>query len=163
MTNLTLRPFRNSKLLPTAFPTDLFEDFDKFFDMNRFFEGLDFFDSTSNNLSLKGFPRGDIFVQDNQLVLELALAGYSKDQLSIKVSPEKHQIVISAEKKDDGDNGKNGRSLARRSFRKTVEVLPEWNLEEAQVSYENGLLRMTVPPVEVKPEPEPKYIDVDIK
>jgi len=161
MTKLMLRPFRSSRLLPTAFPTDVFEDFDRFFNLDRFFEGLDFFDSASNNLSLRGFPRGDIYVEDKQLTLELALAGYSKDQLSIQVSPENNQIIISATKEDDEKT--NGRSLARRSFKKTVEVLPQWDLQKAEVSYEDGLLRVVVPPVEEAPEPEPKYIDLDIK
>lgn len=162
MTKLMLRPFRSSRLLPTAFPTDVFEDFDRFFNLDRFFEGLDLFDSASNNLSLRGFPRGDIFVEDKHLNLEFALAGYSKDQLSIQVSPENNQILISAEKKDDEEKG-NGRSLARRSFKKTVEVLPQWDLQKAEVSFEDGLLRVVVPPVEEAPEPEPKYIDLDIK
>lgn len=161
MTKLTLRPFRSSRALPTAFPTDIFEDFDKFFNLDKFFSGLNAFDSASNNLSLKGFPRGDIFVEDKHLVMEFALAGYSKDQLGIQVSPENNQIIVSAEKKDD--DKKNGRSVARRSFKKVVEVLPEWGLEKSEVSYQDGLLRISVPPVEVESEPEPNFIDLEIK
>lgn len=165
MSKLMRRPFGGGGLFPTAFPADISREFENFFDLDKFFRHLDLFDAPSRSLALRGFPRGDIFVEDNNLVLELALAGYSKDQLQVQVSKDDHQVIISAGKKDkdDGEESRPGRSLARRSFKKIVEVLPEWDLEKAEVVYKDGLLRVVVPPVDNNKEDKPEYTTVEIK
>lgn len=163
MTKLVRSPFSRGSLYPTAFTNDIFRDFEDFFNLDKFFGNLDMFDSTSRSMALRGFPRGDVFVEDGNLHLELALAGYSKDQLSVQVSKENGEVVVSAEKKEEG---KSGRSLARRSFRKAFSVLPEWDLEKVDVSFMDGLLLLIIPPVpqvEPEPEPEPTYTQLEIK
>ena len=167
-TNLTInRPngiIRRNRGFPTAFPTDIFKDFEDFFGLDRFFGDLADFDPTGKNLRLtRGFPKGDVFLEDGKLILELGLAGYSKDQLEVLV--EEGKLTVAAEKKDEGGEGSEGggRALRRRSFRKVFNILPEWNLEEANVSYQDGLLRVEVPAVEPEPEPEKEVKKLEIK
>lgn len=169
MTNLIQRRPNNilsrSKMLPTAFPTDIFRDLEDFFKLDRFFGDLADFDPVGHNLRLtKGFPKGDVFLENGNLIVELGLAGYSKDQLEVLV--EDGKLTIAAEKKDEGgeENSEGGgRTLRRRSFRKVFNILPEWKLEEATVTYQDGLLRVEIPPVEPEPEPEKQVIKLDIK
>lgn len=147
-----LNPFRVNSF-PTLFPSNFFDEFD------RLLAGLGDFDSEHGNLSLrKGFPKGDVYTEDGNVIIELALAGYNKEQLSVRI--EDNSLVVSAEKVDEPDNN-NGRSLARRAFSKVFpNFTNEWNLESADVSYRDGLLRIVVPPHE---EPSAAVTELEIK
>lgn len=136
-----LNPFRINSF-PTLFPSTIFDDFE------NLLTGLCDFDSEHGNLSLrKGFPKGDVYMDDGSVVIELALAGYNKEQLSVRV--EDNSLVVSAEKVENNDVG--GRSLARRAFSKVFpNFTNEWDLEQAKIIYQDGLLRITVPPIKEK-------------
>jgi HSP20 family molecular chaperone IbpA len=140
--NNSLSPFRTLTNFPTIFPSDIFEEMDKFF------TGLNVFDRDTLNLKISGFPKGDLFVEDGKLIIELALAGYSKEQLSV-LADDTGSLVVSADKTES--NG--GRSLARRSFTRTFPQLGRgWDVAVSDVTYCNGLLRIVVPPVAHKEE-----------
>lgn len=146
--NNRLSPFSSITKFPTIFPSDIFEEMDKFF------TGLDVFDRDTLNLRISGFPKGDLFVEDGKLVIELALAGYNKEQLSVRVD-DNGSLVVSADKTEGNsdETGKGGRSLARRSFTKTFPQLgKEWDVAVSDVTYRDGLLRIVVPPVAPKEE-----------
>ena len=133
MTKQLMRPLA----FPTLLPEDIFQDF------RGFFDALDVYNPTTQTLSIrKGFPKGDIFLdKDGNRVIELALAGYSKEQLSVTV--EDGKLTVAA-KKCEGDE--ESRTLARRAFTQTFSNLgKDFNLEKAEVSYKDGLLRIIVP------------------
>ena len=107
----------------------------------------------------RGYPVSDIYQNEKGgTVMEFALAGFAKDDLSIDVKPEKRSITVRAESKSSEDEDSN-RRIARRSFEKTY-VNFDNNLDLTAVSaeFENGLLCINVP---VRPEAEP--ITVKIK
>jgi len=140
--NRRINPFGATTLngLPTLFPYEIFEEMDKFL------SGMDLFNPTTRNLSItKGFPKGDLYLEGSNLVIELALAGYSKDKLSVTIDED--CLVVAAEKL--GSDAAAHKFLARRAFRK---VFPQfgsnWALDQAEVTYNDGLLRVVVPPVE---------------
>jgi HSP20 family protein len=147
MTKSLMRPFT----LPTLFPSDIFGEFE------RFFTGLDTYDPNTCTLSLKKFPKGDIFLdEDGNRVIELALAGYSKDQLSVVV--EDGKLTVSAEKCEDSSDER--RTLARRAFRQVFSSFGDnFNLEGSEVTFKDGLLRVKVPKVE-KPEEVAKSLPI---
>ena len=101
----------------------------------------------------QGYPVADIYREDNgDTVMEFALAGFSKDDLSIEIRPEKNSITVSA----DGDETRRQRGrhrVARRSFTKTyVNYDNNLDLNGTTAEFENGLLRLVVPTrAEVKP------------
>jgi len=135
--NVKLQKWGNfQRSFPTLFPSEIFEDF---------FSGLDMDVFNNNSIYLrKGFPKGEIFLEEGNAVIELVLAGYSKDQLSVYV--EDNALVVSASKCENTDKDKV-RSLKRSSFTRKFPILVnEWNLREADVSYKDGLLRISVPP-----------------
>jgi HSP20 family molecular chaperone IbpA len=78
--------------------------------------------------------------------MEFALAGFSKEQLSVDIRPDKRSVTVSAD--TDIDEGSNGfRRIARRNFTKTyVNYDNNLDLSEAKAAFENGLLTVVVPP-----------------
>jgi HSP20 family molecular chaperone IbpA len=102
--------------------------------------------------STRGYPVADIYSDDeSNTVLEFALAGFTKDELSITVQPDKKSITVSAQSADSQEHG--SRRIARRSFTKTyVNYDNDLDLASIDASFENGLLRVKVPQrAEVKP------------
>ena len=107
--------------------------------------------------STQGYPVVDILHrEDGSTVLEFALAGFSKEELTVDVSPEKKSITVSATSSNDAES--NSRRIARRSFSKTfVNYDSKLDLTRADASFENGLLTVTVPP---RPEVQPVSIEI---
>jgi len=96
--------------------------------------------------STDGYPVTDLYRDDDgNSVIECALAGFDKDQLTIEVK--EGRITINADQGGD-DSEEATRRIARRSFtRSFVDHSNKLDLEKAKASFENGLLRITVPPV----------------
>ncbi len=97
--------------------------------------------------STEGYPVTDIFKnEENCQVIQMALAGFSKDDLSVEVK--KNRITISSEKKDEAGSGFS-RRIAKRSFSKTfVDHQGELNLLKADAEFVDGLLTITIPQFE---------------
>lgn len=103
-----------------------------------------------------GYPVADIYRDgEGNTVMEFALAGFTKEELSIEVKPEKRSITVSAcSEESAGDN----RRIARRSFQKTyVNYDDNLDLSGAEASFENGLLTVLVP---TRPEVQPVTIKI---
>ena len=135
---------------PSLLGSRVFDDgFDNFFN--------DF--PTLLRQTTQGYPVADIYGNENgDTVLEFALAGFSKDNLSIDVKPENRSITVRANTDLDEGNDTN-RRIARRSFEKTY-VNYDNNLDMSAISanFENGLLTIVVPR-----RPEAKPISIKIK
>jgi len=96
--------------------------------------------------STEGYPLTDIYKDiDGKQVIELALAGFKREDLSIQIK--ENQITVSAQKQDDAE-GKSNRRIARRSFKKTfVDYSNKLDLAKSNASFEDGLLKISVPPL----------------
>lgn len=150
MTKLCRDPF----FVP--WPVDIPKTF--FSSLNKILDGFDDYDEESRAWKItNGFPKGDLFLEDGKAVVEFGLAGYSKDQLSVKVHDRTLSISASKCKKDD--DSKESRTLARRSFTKEIVFNNSFDLQNAEVSYVDGLLRVVIP----KLEPEVKTFELSIK
>jgi len=145
MTNTAITLHRPSLLGLRVF----YDVFDSFFD--------DF--PTLLRQTTQGYPVADIYGnEDGDTVLEFALAGFSKENLSIDVQTEKRSITVRANTNlEEGDDA--NRRIARRSFEKTY-VNYDNNLDLSAISadFENGLLTIVVPR-----RPEAKPIAIKIK
>ena len=94
--------------------------------------------------STDGYPVTDLYRDEGgNSVIELALAGFNKSQLSIEVKEGKITIIA-----DQGnESGENSRRIARRSFTRTfVDHSNKLDLENAKATFQDGLLQITVPP-----------------
>jgi len=108
--------------------------------------------------STRGYPVSDIYQNEKgDTVMEFALAGFSRNDLSIEVKPEKRSITVKAESNSNAEEEPN-RRIARRSFEKTyVNFDNNLDLSSVSANFENGLLCINVP---VRPEAEPLKIKI---
>ena len=128
----------------------LSEVFDNLFGDEHFMDG-------AIRHTTKGYPVADIYRDDDgSTVLEFALAGFKKKELSIDIQPDKRSITITGQV--DEDNEKRQR-IARRNFTRTyVNYDDNLDLTQAKASFENGLLSVRVPQ-----RPEVKPLSIEIK
>ena len=103
-----------------------------------------------------GYPVTDIYTDEaGNSTIELALAGFTKEQLNIEVKD--RGITIHAEA-GEGDGEATSRRIARRSFSKTFyDYNNKLDLERITATFENGLLVVKVPPVL---EAQPQKIEI---
>lgn len=135
---------------PTLLGRNVFDDI---------FNAMDF--PTLMNRTTQGYPVADIYKNDNgSTVMEFALAGFQKENLHVEIVPDKGEIHISADSHGDEEQGSfKSRRIARRAFHKTfVNYDSNLDLNKAEASYENGLLRINLPA-----KPEAKTLDIEIK
>ena len=106
--------------------------------------------------STQGYPVADIYRDDDgSTVLEFALAGFKKKELSVDIQPGKRTITVTGQV--DEKNPKRQR-IARRNFTRTfVNYDDNLDLEEAEAQFENGLLTVRVPQ---RPEAQPLTIEI---
>jgi len=98
--------------------------------------------------STNGYPLTDIYRdEDNNQIIEMALAGFKKEELQIEAKENK--INVSADNvKTDG--GADERRIARRSFKKTyVDYHNQLDFDNATATFVDGLLRISIPPQKV--------------
>ena len=110
------------------------------------------------NRTTSGYPVADIYRDESGgTVMEFALAGFSREDLSVNIQPDKRSITVSAQ--TSGEDGTSGsRRIARRSFQKTyVNYDNNLDLNLATAEFENGLLRLIVPQ---RPETKPLAIEI---
>jgi len=143
MTSTTLANYR-----PSLLGRSVFEDiFDSMLDFPQLMQR-----------TTQGYPVADIYREDNgNTVMEFALAGFSKKDLSIEIKPEKKSITVSANHSVPPETS-SAKRIARRSFTKTyVNYDNNLDLNAATAEFENGLLRLVVP---TRPEAKPLCIDI---
>lgn len=93
----------------------------------------------------QGYPVADMYNTEAGTVLEFALAGFAKDDLSINVQPDKSSITVRADSSSE-EGEQDERRIARRSFQKTyVNYDNNLSLANASAEFVNGLLTITIP------------------
>ena len=122
---------------------------------DNFFNDRDMFSDVLRQ-STKGYPVADIYRDDDgSTILEFALAGFKRKELSIDIRSGKRTITITGQV--DEKNEKRHR-IARRNFTRTyVNYDDNLDLAEAEAKFENGLLTVKVPQ---RPEAQPLSIEI---
>lgn len=143
-----MRPLGSFPLMPQ----DIFDDF-----FNHF-SGLDFYNKETQSLSLRDFPKGDVFIdKQGNRVIELTLAGYKKEQLNVEAQDDR--LVVSASK-CESDDCDSLRTRARRAFKQVFSNLGKgYDLTKTDVSFVDGLLKIVVP----KSQEEERAVRLEIK
>ncbi len=95
--------------------------------------------------STEGYPLTDIYQDDDvNTIIEMALAGFSKEDIEIEIRD--NTIIISSQATGDGASQ---RRIARRAFsRKFVDYDNNCNLAGSKATFENGLLKIVIPKIE---------------
>lgn len=101
----------------------------------------------------------DVYKIDNQYVVEIDMPGFNKE--SIEIDFKEDILNISAKSVvEEENNEKEMIYQSRRSQEISRQIrFSEVNVDEIGASYENGVLKVTLPLIE-KIEPETKQIEV---
>jgi HSP20 family molecular chaperone IbpA len=105
-----------------------------------------------------GYPLTDIYKEeDGSQVIEMALAGFSKED--ILINTEANKITISADgSKLKGQLAENRRRIAKRAFKKSfVDYHNTLDFGNSNATFENGLLRIVIP---LREEVKPRQITI---
>ena len=105
-----------------------------------------------------GYPLTDIYKEeDGSQVIEMALAGFSKED--ILINTEANKITISADgSKLKGQLAENRRRIAKRAFKKSfVDYHNTLDFGSSNATFENGLLRIQIP---LREEVKPRQIAI---
>lgn len=114
--------------------------------LTSFFD--DVFDSLMRSTDLgfgEGFPASNVITDSTGCTIELALAGYKKENLSIEVDGK--YIIVAAKESEEKDSRKYHNHRIKKSAFRRVYAVPtsEYNLEELKASFEDGILTIFVP------------------
>lgn len=152
---------RNRKKISHSHRDDLYDEFmtpfDKVFDeiMRQAFPSFDkaFFEKGS-------YPKVDILDTEKSVVVEAAVPGMSKEDISVDVHND--ILTISGEKRSESEKGENYvyRELKRSSFRRSWTLPDNLNQEEIYARFENGMLYLEIMKHNFEPKTEPKKIEI---
>ena len=121
--------------------------------------GFDHFERTLdriNKTAADGYPPYNVEqLSDNQLRITLAVAGFTMDDLAVRI--EDNQLVVRGKQTDDKDRVYLHRGIAARQFQRSF-VLAE-GIEVAGAWLDNGLLHIDL----ARPQPETRVRVVEIK
>ena len=111
------------------------------------------FERQSNETELTYKPAANVSEDDNKYTIELALPGFSKEEVSIKFEEEVLTVTAGRQPKEDVKGPKytwnefGFKSKYERSFQ-----LPETiDADSISAAFENGILKISLPKKEVQP------------
>ena len=115
------------------------------------------FDKLFSDFNTTNYPPHNIYsVNDDKFIIEMAVAGFSKDE--IKLQEHSGILTISAEKKTIDENKRyQHRGIAQRAFSKRFQLVEHLQIESAALDL--GILTVVLV-MNVPEEEKPKYIDI---
>jgi len=104
----------------------------------------------------------DLYETENDLVVEASLPGVSADQVDISVIG--NTLTIKGEMEHEEEKEEEGKYYFRErrygAFQRSVNLPVEVNADAAEATFEDGVLRLTLPKAE---EAKPKRIALEVK
>lgn len=133
----------------------LFEGrFPAWFDTNDLFE--DFFDNGKN------LPAMNIKENDKFFEVELAVPGFTKDQIEVSLEDDKLHVFAEKSKEDveEHEGEFTRREFTYNEFERFI-TLPDYvNPEKVKANYDNGILSLKLPKIMEKITPKKKMIKI---
>jgi HSP20 family protein len=128
-------------------------DFPHFYEM-KLFEDIQPFKSN--------FPAVDIWETDSDYHIDIAIAGFNKDEVQLELK--ENALLISAESNSECSN--EGvkclkKEIARRSFRRAVRFPEKVDTEKIECSYKDGVINCHIGKV-VPEKPEDTSVKIKI-
>jgi len=121
---------------------------------DRMFDNLNTVSELSNNYP----PYNILKLDDEHFVIEIACAGFTKDEFNIHVVPEGNKLVIQGIQ-DRGEDKRDyyHKGIAARNFTRTFALTDD--VEVTDADFENGMLNVSLVRI-VPEEKKPKEIKV---
>lgn len=117
--------------------------------------GIDFFEKGS-------YPKVDILENKNSLIIEAAVPGMAKEDISVDVHD--GVLTISGEKRSPQDLESGSyiyRELKRSSFRRSWTLAENLDSNSISAKFENGMLFLTIPKLQPEEVARPRQIKID--
>jgi HSP20 family molecular chaperone IbpA len=113
---------------------------DFFPDLSRILDAM-----SAPDIATPPFPAVDVSEQDGNYIIEAAVPGFAKDDVSIEVTA--NQVTISGQHAEEQDDRKRRYSEIRRAeFTRTLMLPRDVNPDNAKATFENGVLKITLQP-----------------
>ena len=112
-------------------------------DMDRFFEGTS---SGGRSSTALWSPPIEVAEKDGQLTICAELPGLNKDDVKVELTEQ--GLTISGERQREQEDRRDGLYRSERSygaFMRTIPLPGEANVEQAKATFENGVLRVSIP------------------
>lgn len=107
------------------------------------------------------FPKINVSETDSSYVVDIAIAGFNKDDVSLKLR--KHALDISSGKKEEEKVEEKNylrREISLRSFNRTI-GFPKPITDEATASYADGIIKVEIKKEDIKERFEGINIDIN--
>lgn len=101
----------------------------------------DFLPMVSSTEKVNRYPLTDIALDGDNLVVELALAGFKKENITIELTDNKLNVV--GERSENGYNYYQ-QHISSSSFKRTIALAPEYTGGNISASMEDGLLTIVI-------------------
>ncbi len=145
-------------LMPSIFGENLFDEFFNYF--TRPSKSLMGYQTPTSNVM-----RTDIKELSNGYELDIDLPGFKKSDVQAQLK-EGYLTISASTSKEEGDKDKDGKYLRRERYygscSRSFYVGEAVTQEDIKARFEDGILKVTVPKKEAKPEvEESKYIAIE--
>jgi HSP20 family molecular chaperone IbpA len=101
-----------------------------------------------NKMGVSGnFPRTNITKLENAFVIELALAGYSREEIEIKWNENERTLSFIGTPKDEEKNENSkviSRGFTKRSFKKIFNISRDLDAENIEARMQDGVLAVKI-------------------
>ncbi len=152
---------RRSSLFPTIWQDDWFSPMQHIQGtMNRMFNDL-FGETTLPAIPEYWAPAVNMYQEGDNLVIEAALPGFSKEE--VEVTAIENTLQIKGEHKSEEEKKQDNfycREIRSGSFMRTLEMPAGVNTEQVKASFKDGILKVTMPQ---KEEAKSKTIKIDVE
>lgn len=122
-------------------------------DMIAQFFGDAFNDKKANSK----YPLTDVYDEDGVAYMEIAVAGFSKDEIKITVDANTLTVKGEAHKKDTSKRNYIKKDIATRNFEKSYSLM--FDVETVDAKFENGILIIKLVPF-IPEVSQPKQIEI---
>ena len=95
------------------------------------------------------YPSTDIITKDNNLIIEIAIPGFERDNIDIEIIG--NELIISGENLEEiEDKEYHQKQINRKQFERIVVLRKEYASGDVSAKLENGILSVTIKPKEEK-------------
>lgn len=163
---LTVRPTEQKGEITNMKPLDLWSEMDRMFDSFRtnfdeLFWPWNQRTSMTSPMIQNRTPPMDIADMGDRYEMKLEMPGIPKDNVDIQVTANTIEIKANCSDKKE-EKGKNWlrRECSGMSFYRALELPEEMKTDDIDAELKDGILHLTLPKMEPKPEYKPKKVKI---
>jgi len=126
-----------------------------FWDLDKWFEEEE---------SLMKTPRMDIYESDGKVIAEVEIPGVDPKNIEVEVKDNVLRVEAKTEKKaEEKKKGYYRKELSRGYYKRVMPLPVEVIGEKAEASYEDGILKISIPQIKPQKVKKPKKVKINIK